>query len=731
MLWPMSEPGRSVAETSGVSLLRHVDAGEWEHAIERAGRTAGGVGPLPARTAWPVTMVLYLQGELDVAESVLARSGSTVDEVDETADRALLAAWAASVEWARGDVSACRRDAGRALSLAQSCGEPRPLAAAHTVLALLAAMEGDRRSNDRHYALALDAAVRAGDRTQQLRIRANRASQRLEEGDLAGALTELDEALGLVADDPGPHPAMVGLAQHNRADLLLRSGRLVAARDGFRAARTTLQRVGTGTVAYPLTGLGECHELRGDLPQARAAYEEAVLVARATGITQALVPALCGLARVLAATGDAAARPTAAQAVAASTGLTEAAAHVAAGWAALATDPTTARDHAETAITLARAGRTPAALADGLELAAMTYPPGGAEPLLADAERVWADIGDPVAVARVALTRARTGAGRVPAAAHIIAEDRLRMLDVDPSTGTRSLARPSRSPDNEVSVRMLGSFAVLHNGEQVPVKAWQSRKARDLLKLLVARRGRPITREALGEALWPGENSIANRLSITLSVLRAVLDPARTAPPDHYVVAGPAGVAYNPHTLPVDVDIFLQLAAAGTIAAGTGRPGEARMLLAAADAAYTGDVLDDEPDLEAVMPLRDEARTTYLATMRALGTACAEAGDADGAVRAWLRLLEHDPYDEDAALRLVELLIAAGRHGEAARHHRRYTERMRELGVAAAPMPQLEQGHSRVVLPLHARAASVLTAGSPPAQFAAQSADQVLQARHG
>lgn len=666
---------------SGEDVLRHADAGEWEPAIDQAVRIAGGAEALSARAAWPPVMVLYLQGRLADAESVLARvAGAGAED----RDRALLAAWAASVHWARGEVSACRRESDRARPAARSAGDPRALAAVHTVLGLLAAAEGDRRDNDRHYALALTAAVTAADRTQQLRIRANRASQRLEEGDLAGALTELDEALAPVAGGPAPHPAMVGLAQHNRADLLLRSGRLRAARDGFRAARTTLQRAGAGAVAYPLSGLGESYELAGDLPQARAAYEEAVAVARSSGISQALVPALCGLARVLAATGDRAAGPIAGQAVTESTALTEAAAHVATGWAVLAAEPAAARARADTAILLARASRIPAVLADALELAAMTGPPAAADRLLADAARIWADIGDPVAEARIAFARARTG--RTPVAARLIAEHRLRALGADPATGTRSLAPPLRSPERPVGVRMLGSFAVLHNGEPVTPAAWQSRKARDLLKLLVCRRGRPISREAVGEELWPGETNVANRLSITLSILRTVLDPARANPLDHYIAAGPAGIAYHPGTLSVDVDVFLQLVAAGTSAVAAGRTEEGRLLLTAADAAYPSAVLEDEPDLDAARALRDEARAGYLAAMRTLGAACAEAGDVDAALRAWRRLLDHDPYDEEGALRMVEALTASGRHGEAARHYRRYTTNMRELGVRAAPM---------------------------------------------
>jgi hypothetical protein len=52
-----------------------------------------------------------------------------------------------------------------------------------------------------------------------------------------------------------------------------------------------------------------------------------------------------------------------------------------------------------------------------------------------------------------------------------------------------------------VAVCCLGAFRVLRAGQPVPAAAWQSRKARTLLKILVARRGRATPREFLMEAL--------------------------------------------------------------------------------------------------------------------------------------------------------------------------------------------------------------------------------------
>ena len=52
-----------------------------------------------------------------------------------------------------------------------------------------------------------------------------------------------------------------------------------------------------------------------------------------------------------------------------------------------------------------------------------------------------------------------------------------------------------------------------------------------------------------------------------------------------------------------------------------------------------------------------------------------------------LRLLSHDPHDEPAHLRLVSVLRAGGRHGEARRRYARYVELMAEIDVPAEPFP--------------------------------------------
>src|SRR6266542_4141133 len=226
-------------------------------------------------------------------------------------------------------------------------------------------------------------------------------------------------------------------------------------------------------------------------------------------------------------------------------------------------------------------------------------------------------------------------------------------------------------------------------GGPVPATAWQSKKARTLLKILAARRGRATTREFLMEALWPEEppEVVGRRLSVALATARAVLDPDKRHPPGHFIVAGKDALRLELANLPVDVERFLALAAEGLALYRQGRSDQARAALQAAEALYEGDFLEEDRYQDWAEPLREEARAAHISVARALGELAASGGDHDAAVRYYLRILERDAFDEQAHLGLVAALQRDGRHGEARRQYRAYTARMVELQVPAAPFP--------------------------------------------
>src|SRR5205807_5862256 len=149
---------------------------------------------------------------------------------------------------------------------------------------------------------------------------------------------------------------------------------------------------------------------------------------------------------------------------------------------------------------------------------------------------------------------------------------------------------------SEVAVTTLGRFAVGRAGEPIPLVAWQSRKARDLLKLLASRRGRALTRDAAAEALWPAEDPgpLPNRLSVALSTLRKVLDPERSHPPDHFIAADQQSLALRVERVSRDVVVFLKAARTGVELASADNWDAAELKLREAESLYTGDFLEED-----------------------------------------------------------------------------------------------------------------------------------------
>src|SRR5688572_4435977 len=194
--------------------------GEWEDALSGYARAADSYGLAPG-LAWRVGLIHHLRGDLDEAVTVYERGRL---DGESPRDEALLLAWHASLEWLRGDLEACRERGGRALQIATRIGDAQALAAAHTVMALIAAYEGDRVANDSHYMRALEYAERAGDVMQVIRVHTNRGSRRMEEADYEEALAELDIALRLA--DVSGFVFFRALALANRGAALLRLGRL-------------------------------------------------------------------------------------------------------------------------------------------------------------------------------------------------------------------------------------------------------------------------------------------------------------------------------------------------------------------------------------------------------------------------------------------------------------------------------------------------------------------------
>ncbi|MFI0424170.1 tetratricopeptide repeat protein [Spongiactinospora sp. 9N601] len=642
---------------------------------------------IDAALGWRLGSVHCLRARPHEAIEVFGRV--RLSGVPDPADEAMLHSWHATAHWLTGDLATCGELAARALAAARrvtACTDAAldtPFgttawftaeAAAHAALALHAMLSGDPAATAEHHERALRLAGQAGDLVQAVRIHTDRSSLLLDEGKYADALAEALSAAALaeVCAAAAYLPGALG----NAAEALTAMGRLDEAAGHLEHALSLHQHSGSAQAAHPLTGLGDIHRLRGQRQLAQAAYEDAVRVAESAGDLHALVPALCGLALAVHQDDPEAAERLAAQAAAIARGRRAARALVVCGRvAALSGDPVRAVQTAHQAAELARRHRDKAALAEALEMrAAAEGDPAQARLALAEALATWQVTGALLHVDRLRLVRGRLpGATSTERLAARQAAERLQAAGV-----------PLAPVSPVVAVRTLGRFEVVVDGVPLPPSAWQSRKARGLLRILVSRRGRAVAREEIAEFLWPGEEParVAHRMSVALSVLRSVLDPGRRVAVDHFVRTGSGSVALDTSQVGIDVETFLEEAEYGL-----NRPEHGRALLIAAERRYTGDFLEDEPYEEWSGAVRELARATYLRVVRTLADLALDAADVDEAVRWLLRILGRDRYDEQSHLDLVRVLRSAGRHGEARRAYAHYLAAMRAIDVAPAREP--------------------------------------------
>jgi DNA-binding SARP family transcriptional activator len=414
--------------------------------------------------------------------------------------------------------------------------------------------------------------------------------------------------------------------------------------------------------------------------RARSSFERAQTLAEECDDAHTLVYALCGLARVLAQEDLPAARKAAADGLARASGLERAAALCAAADVELrGGDGAAAERFAQQAEAQARATDDRAALAESLELLGAARVPGDAG-RIRSAIDLWNDVGNPVGAARARLGLAILIDDQQAAAR---AQRELGAMGVAPALGVPGLLASNRRSGREVAIVALGRFAVLQAGEPVPLTAWQSRKARDLLKLLVARRGHPITREAAAETMWPESDPgpLGNRLSVALSIIRKVLDRGRRHPPDHFVVADARTIALRLDHVDIDLIEFLRVADQAIDLTARGDREAAEGQLQRARQIYAGDFIEEDLYEEWTVEARDDARSRLLMILRLLARLAAGRGDDESAGQYLGQLLEREPYDEDAWLALIAAQLRLRRHGEARRRYAAYARRMGELDV--------------------------------------------------
>ena len=266
-----------------------------------------------------------------------------------------------------------------------------------------------------------------------------------------------------------------------------------------------------------------------------------------------------------------------------------------------------------------------------------------------------------------------------------------------------------------IQIFTFGTLQVVRGDHLVTESDWHTRQARQLLKILITERPRPVSTDRLIEILWPAStpDAAATTLRSAINALRNVLEPDRpNRAPSRYIVTQTPGYAF--HLTPdirLDIDVFEQKLATAQHATD---PLLRRTLLDEVVALYQDDYLVSDPYADWAENERERLRERYFTALLQLAELQAHAGEYTDAISTVRRILARDEVRENAYQALMRYQAESGDSaGALLTFERCRTILADELGADPSPLTQL--WHQRILNGEIAPRESDLHLGSAPA----------------
>jgi DNA-binding SARP family transcriptional activator/predicted ATPase len=235
-----------------------------------------------------------------------------------------------------------------------------------------------------------------------------------------------------------------------------------------------------------------------------------------------------------------------------------------------------------------------------------------------------------------------------------------------------------------LSLRLLGALQVTLEGTSVT--GFQSNKERALLAYLAEESQQPHSRQKLAGLLWPErpEAAARNNLRRTLSNLRRMIGD-RTQGAEPFLLVTHRTIRFNAASDAwIDAEVF------GSLLASRQQPSPPQ--LEQAIGLYRSDFLEgfslpDSPLFEEWMTLcRERYQRLMREALHQLVGAYQAQGDRERALKLAWRLVDREPWWEQAHRQLIRLLALSGRRSEAlAQYHMCRRLLAEELAVAPSP----------------------------------------------
>jgi DNA-binding SARP family transcriptional activator len=249
----------------------------------------------------------------------------------------------------------------------------------------------------------------------------------------------------------------------------------------------------------------------------------------------------------------------------------------------------------------------------------------------------------------------------------------------------------------KIQIYTLGTLQVVRDSTAVTESDWHTRQARQLLKILLTERPRPVSTDVLIEILWPHStpSAAATTLRSAINALRNVLEPDRpNRAPSKYIVTQAPGYAF--HLTPdiwLDVEEFeRRLMQAHNLH----DPALRLHFLEGAIALYQDDYLISDPYADWLQTERERLRERFFNTLLQAAEFYADTGRYADAITTCRRLLASDEVRENAYQALMRYQAESGDSaGALLTYERCRTLLSDELG--ADPSPVTQQIHQRIL----------------------------------
>jgi len=265
---------------------------------------------------------------------------------------------------------------------------------------------------------------------------------------------------------------------------------------------------------------------------------------------------------------------------------------------------------------------------------------------------------------------------------------------LQPLPSSLHLIEPSSA---KIQIYTFGTLQVVRDTTAVTEGDWHTRQARQLLKILLTERPRPVSTDLLIEILWPNSmpHAAATTLRSAINALRNVLEPDRPSrAPSRYIVTQAPGYAFHLTTdIWLDVQEFeRRLNQAQPLAEHDPR----RHFLEGAINLYKDDYLISDPYADWLQTERGRLRERFFNALLQTAELYAETGRYADAITTCRRMLARDEVRENACQALMRYQAESGDSAGALLTYERCRSILSdELGADPSPLTQIL--HQRIL----------------------------------